>query len=341
MEENSLAQVKPSLWTQFKINFLGHNCTYVDINGRVGTLKYPPKFGYPETLCKDIRELEITNAETIDEESNPKDDLRVFKYLTKLTLGKGVKHLTYNAIPASVEHLTISDDLELPQNSFKINTLRQLSGPNFDINLRYNTHHKNIYRDEHGRIHIDDNASYSNEAATHEENHYHKALKEICRNKRLQTASHILTNLEKSQTSGSVYIYANPNSSEKDYSTHIVVDTYPLPEDHKDFPEEHLIGVFVNSVSDIDLRDFDKYPNLSRISVGKKVDTVRNVDEFTELCKPTEDGRVSIYDSVKTKRITVSLSSYQTNTSLSQSRYLNPKNHRQPEPVREEDEYSL
>lgn len=341
MEEKSLAQVKPSFWTQFKRNFLGHNCTYVDINGRVGTLKYPPRFGYPDTLCKDIRELEITNAETIDEESNPKDDLRVFKYLTKLTLGKGVKKLTYNAIPSSVEHLTISDDLELPKNSFKINTLKQLTGPNFDINLGYNSHYKNIYRDEYGRINIEDNASYSNAASSHVENSHKKPLSEISKDNRLRAAAHILTNVEKSQTSGAIYIYANPNSNDKDYSTHIIVDTYPLPEDHKNFPEDHLIGIFINDISDIDLRDFDKYPNLSRISVGKQVDTVRNIDEFTELCKPTEDGRVSIYDSVKAKKYTVSLASPKTNTSLSQSRYLNPEHHQKDEPIREDDEYSL
>lgn len=341
MEEKSLAQTKPSLWTEFKRNFLGHNCTYVDINGRVDTLKYPPKFGYPESLCKDIRELEITNAEVIDEESNPKDDLRIFKYLTKLTLGKGVKKLTYNAIPSSVEHLTISSDLELAKDSFKINTLHQITGPGFDINLNYNIHYKNIYIDEHGRLHIEDNAGYSNVAATHAENSHRKPLSEVSRDNRNRAVNHVLTNAERSQTSRCIYIYADPNTSDKDYSTHIIVDTYPLPEDHKDFPEDHLIGVFINNLPDVDLKDFDKYPNLGRISIGKNVGTVRNIDEFTELCKPTDDGRVSIYDSVKQKRYTVSLASPKTNTSLSQSRYINLDNRPKEEPALEEDDLSL
>lgn len=281
MENNSaLIESKPNLWTQFKKNFLGHNATYVDFQGKVGTLRYPQTKPYSDRLCSDIRELTITNVETIDDKSNPHDDLRHFKYLSKLTLGQGVKGISRNAIPTSVEELTISSDFtSLPEGFVSQGMLHKVSGPDFTINTQIASNNTTIHIDEFGRLnftrlnHV--SLGQSDYIASHRQDIGKQT--EIARNNSAESLLHHSSQFPNSKT---IYVYGKSITSDRDYSVQAVVDTFPMPKEHKSaMPDENLIGIFINGVTSLDTSDLSKYPNLTTVFLGKDIEKITGITD--------------------------------------------------------------
>ena len=74
--EQGLVATKPNFLEELARKLFKRNCTFTDYSGKIGYLAYPPRNGYSDKQKQEIRGLEITGVETIDDKSTPLDDLR-------------------------------------------------------------------------------------------------------------------------------------------------------------------------------------------------------------------------------------------------------------------------
>lgn len=284
-EEKALAHVKPSFLNNFRMNVLGHNCSYVDFDEKMGTLKYPPTKQYPERLAKHVQELHITNVPTIDDKSNPLDDLRHFKYLRRLTLGKGVNGITMNSIPSSVEELTLSQDVtSIPKGYLSNGSLHIISGPGYKIDTGTTETNDTFYLDKFQRLIVEKNQSIGIGLEAYQTQRGVN-IQDFTTYIKLNMAESIIRHSSEFPNSKSLYVYANRMSDGPDTSIKLVVDSYPMAEKRKEgLDDSKLIALLVNDEKKLDLSKLQQeYPNLQRIFVGDAVKQVTEMDYNFEL----------------------------------------------------------
>ena len=284
-EEKALAHVKPSFLNNFRMNVLGHNCSYVDFDGKMGTLKYPPTKQYPSRLTKHIQELHITNVPTIADKSNPIDDLRHFKYLRKLTLGKGVTGITMNSIPSSVEELTLSQDVtSIPKGYLSNGNLHIISGPGYKVDTGTTQTNDIFYLDEFQRLVVEISHFIGIGLEAHETKRGVN-IQDFTTYIKLNMAESIIRHSNEFPNSKSLYVYARSMGHGPDTSIKLVLDSYPMPEKRKEgLDDEKLIALLVVDEKKLDLSKLQKqYPNLQRIFVADSVKQVTEMENTFEL----------------------------------------------------------
>lgn len=284
-KENALAHVRPSFVNNFRINVLGHNCSYVDFDGKVGTLKYPPTKQYSPRFAKKIQELHITNVPIIDDKSTPIDDLRHFKYLRRLTLGKGVTGISMNSVPASVEELTLSQDVtSIPEGYLGNGNLHVVSGPGYKIDTGTTNTNDHFYLDEFQRLIVKKQHSLGIGLESNI-NSSGKNIGNFSEYVKLNMAESIIRHSNEFPNSKSLYFYAESMEANPNASIKIVVDSYPMAEKRKKgLQDDHLIALFVVDEKNLDVEKLNAtYPNLRRIFVGDAVKQVTEMDYSFEL----------------------------------------------------------
>ena len=283
-KENALAHVRPSFVNNFRINVLGHNCSYVDFDGKVGTLKYPPTKQYSPRFAQKIQELHITNVPTIDDKSTPIDDLRHFKYLRRLTLGKGVTGISMNSIPASVEELTLSQDVtSIPEGYLGNGSLHVVSGPGYKIDTGTTDTNDHFYLDEFQRLIVKKQHSLGIGRESHI-NSSGRSIGDFSEYVKLNMAESIIRHSNEFPNSKSLYFYAESMEANPNASIKIVVDSYPMAEKRKKgLQDDHLIALLVVDEKNLDVEKLNAtYPNLRRIFVADSVKQVTNLEQSAE-----------------------------------------------------------
>lgn len=279
-EERSLITTDTNLWTTFKQKVLGHNCTYIDFLGRQGTLKYPPKRYYPENLTDKVVALTINGVEKIDDKTTLVDDLRYFKNLTKLTLGDGVKSMSFNSLPSTVEELRLPASLtDIKKDSLSCLSLKKVLGPDYSIVVEDYARKKSIYFDEFGRFNFEVSVSESNASIDPKANHAHMSAEEYTAKNRNVLTDNILNSSTKLPNAQTIYVYAPTIRSDKDYSAHIVLDTFPMPEERKTLPDDQLIGIYVTGKDNLDTSELANYPNLQKVYLGQDIKKVTGIKD--------------------------------------------------------------
>lgn len=283
-KEKALAHVRPSFINNFKINVLGHNCSYVDFDGKIGTLKYPPTKQYSPRFAKKIQELHITNVPVIDDKNTPIDDLRHFKFLRRLTLGSGVTGISRNSIPSSVEELTLSKDVtSIPEGYLGNGNLHIVTGPGYKIDIGTTSTNDHFYLDEFQRLVVDKQHSLGigyESFETERGNNIGKISSLI----KLNMAESIIRHSNEFPNSKSLYFYAQSMSDNPNASIKLVIDSYPMAEKRKKgLPDDHLISLLVVDEKNLDLEKLtNQYPNLERIFVSDSVKQVSNIPQNAE-----------------------------------------------------------
>lgn len=291
--EKALAHVRPSLLNNFKINVLGHNCSYVDFDGKVGTLKYPPTKQYSPHFAKKIQELHITEVPVIDDKDTPIDDLRHFKFLRKLTLGTGVTGISRNSIPSSVEELTLSSDVSsIPKGYLGNGNLHIVSGPGYKIDIGTTTTNDHFYLDEFQRLIVEKHQSLGLGLES-SINASGRNLFDFTTFVKLNTAESIIRHSNEFPNTKSLYFYAESMQSNPNASIKMVIDSYPMAEKRKKgLPDDHLIALFVVDEKNLDMDKLNEtYPNLRRLFIADSVKQVTNLDasaEQTPFCYEQE-----------------------------------------------------
>lgn len=283
-KENALAHVRPSLLNNFRINVLGHNCSYVDFDGNVGTLKYPPTKQYSPRFAQKIQELHITNVPVIDDKSTPIDDLRHFKYLRRLTLGSGVTGISRNSIPSSVEELTLSKDVtSIPEGYLGNGSLHIVSGPGYKIDIGTTATNDHFYLDKFQRLIIEKKQSLGIGLESHI-NQRGQSMFDFSTMVKLNSAESIIRRSNEFPNTKSLYFYAESMQANPNASIKIVLDSYPMPEKRKEgLKDDHLIALYVVDEKNLDVEKLNAtYPNLRRVFVAESVKKVTNLEPSLE-----------------------------------------------------------
>ena len=313
-EEQSLVAAKPNFFEEISKKLFKKNCTFTDYAGRIGYLLYPPRHGFSDKQKQEIRSLEITGVETIDDKSTPLDDLRHLKYLDRLVLGEGVRGISRNAIPTSVDEVILSDSVKNIPEGFVLNgCYKKVTGPDFFINAEFSQYNNSFFLDEFGRINFTRASRLSLGQIDHLERHGRNVEKEAESARTNATAS-ILHHSSKGKKSKTIYVYKSTKST-TDASIHVVVDEYPMPEKHRTerLSDDKLIGILINGKEEIDLEDLSQYPELETIIVGKDVKRVRSIrDDINSGETDRHGNKVFAEETIGGKKQTVTLLSPET-----------------------------
>ena len=262
---------------------------YVDSEGKTGYITYPPKKGFTDKQIKNLRELEIHDTEIL---GNGNDTcLRDLRNLRTLILGEGTKAIASNVIPRSVETLIIPESLtDIPEGAIYDSNVKRLISPSFDISTK-SSKRTNIFFDEFGRLNLSQDEYYSKGQVDYFNQRKNHALDNPNVLTPTQEASaarnrltrELLESTGVANNSHSLYIYRKCLESESDFSVHAVLDTFPMPEEHrKDLDDNLLIGILVNGKEELDLKTLEQYPNLKNVFVGKDVKRVVGFDKEPE-----------------------------------------------------------
>ena len=282
-KEKALAKSKPSLINAFKINVLKHNSMYIDYTGEPRTLRYPPVKPYSDRVKKDLRELHLIGVPMVDDKSEPMDDLRNFPYLTKLTLGKGVRGISKHAIPSTVEELVLSRDVKsIPEGFVSHQAIHKVTGPDYTIESKPTDYKTDFFLDEFYRP----NFRRNNRVSIGQEEWlltHRMSLREGTNDARLAVASGILSHSVKYDNKKTLYAYGDQIDHELDYSVQIVADEFPMPEEHKkELADDHIIAIAIENEKELDFSTLDKYPNLRCIILGDKIKKVTGLPEISQ-----------------------------------------------------------
>lgn len=312
--EQGLVAAKPNFLEELARKLFKRNCTFTDYSGKIGYLAYPPRNGYSDKQKQEIRGLEITGVETIDDKSTPLDDLRHLKYLTRLVLGEGVKGISRNAIPTTVDEIVLSDSVKnIPEGFVSNGCYKSISGPGFFINAEFSQFNNSFFIDEFGRVNFTRSNRLSSGQRDNMEKHGRDVAKE-CEDAKTYSTTSLIHHSSKGFNTKTLYIYEKSKSG-SDASIHAVIDDYPMDESHKSerLSDDKLIGIFVNGVEELDLEDLAKYPDLKTIVIGKSVARVRNVRD--DLSSPDIDrhgNKVFGDETITGKKQSVTLLSNET-----------------------------
>ena len=270
---------KANLFAELGRNLFHRNCRYVDYNGKIGYLAYPPKKGFSPKQCEEIRSLEISGVETIDDKTDPKDDLRHLRFLEKLTLGDSVKTISRYSIPTTVSTIVLPEGISIPESHVAMGSYTKISMPGVTFDSKYANYSNSFFTDEFGRLHFTKSSHLSsNEVDVIDRSG--KNLQESVSALRNTSAESLLHHSSKYSCDKTIYVYAKSINSNKNYSIHAVADTFPMPEEHKtELSDDTLIAIMVNETQELDLTTLETYPNLQTIYVGKSVDKVTGVKE--------------------------------------------------------------
>lgn len=262
---------------------------YVDSQGKIGYISYPPKKGFSDKQKNEIRELEINGVEILGTEKDL--SLRDLKKLKVLTLGQGTKAISSNVIPRSVETLIIPEGLtQIPEGAIYDSSIKSLIAPNFGI-ATTSPRHTNIFFDEFGRLNFTQDEYYSKGQVDYfntRKNHSPKNPHVLSASQEASAArNHITRQLleatSHTNNSQSLYVFRKTLDSESDFSIQAVMDTFPMPEDRSlGFDDKLLIGILVNGKDELDLRSLEKYENLKNVFVGKDVKRVVGFEDEPE-----------------------------------------------------------
>lgn len=258
---------------------------YVDSQGKIGYISYPPKKGFSDKQQKEITELEIHDIEILGAEGDT--SLRDLKNLRTLALGEGVKGIASNVIPSTVSTLIIPEGLtQIPEGAIYNSNIKRLVGPDFGM-ATTSPRRTNIFFDEFGRLNLSQDEYYSKGQVDYFNTRKNHALN----NPRVLNASqeasaarnHIARELLEATShagnSQTVYVYRKTLDSESDFSIQAVLDEFPMPEEHRQSLDDNLlIGILVNGKEELDLASLDRYPNLKNVFVGKDVKRVVGFD---------------------------------------------------------------
>ena len=276
-DENALIKQPKIISLLRNISKARFNCKYTDSKGKIGYLSYPPKKGFTPRQCEEIVSLEISGVETIDDKTDPKDDLRHLKHLKKLTLGEGVKTISRNSIPTSLSEIILAEGVSIPESFVSMGSITKVSAPGVTFDSQYANYNNTFFTDKFGRLHF----TRSNHLSMGEIgviDRSGKNLEDSAAALRKTSAESLLHHSSKHPNDKTLYVYARSISSGRNYSIHAVADTFPMPEEHKtELSDENLIGIMVNGVPEFDVTSLDLYPNLQTVYVGKSVDKVTGV----------------------------------------------------------------
>ena len=276
-DENALIKQPKIISLLRNIGKARFNCKYTDSKGKIGYLSYPPKKGFTPRQCEEIVSLEISGVETIDDKTDPKDDLRHLKHLKKLTLGEGVKTISRNSIPTSLSEIILAEGVSIPESFVSMGSITKVSAPGVTFDSQYANYNNTFFTDKFGRLHF----TRSNHLSMGEIgviDRSGKNLEDSAAALRKTSAESLLHHSSKHPNDKTLYVYAKSISSGRNYSIHAVADTFPMPEEHKtELSDENLIGIMVNGVPEFDVTSLDLYPNLQTVYVGKSVDKVTGV----------------------------------------------------------------
>ena len=276
--DKDLVPAKASLLKELMRTLLRQNCKYIDSEGNVNYFKYPSKKGFTTKQHEEIRTLEITNVEIIDNQDTPLDDLRNLRYLEKLVLGDGVKGINKYAIPTTVTELVLSDSVTLiPEGFVAQGSIKKFSGNGYNVNVPFAHYNSTFHVDEFGRLNI----STYNHISSAQYDAIEKRgtpVTEAVQDMRNAKVTSLFSHTAKLQNTKSIYVYAHDIDSARDYSIITVVDDYPMDSTHKTkHPDSDLIGIFINGVEEIDLDELPICPNLQTVYIGKEVKKVKGI----------------------------------------------------------------
>ena len=276
--DKDLVPEKASVLKELMKTLLRQNCKYMDSEGNVNYFRYPSKKGFTAKQHDEIRTLEITNVETIDNQDTPLDDLRNLRYLEKLILGDGVKGINKYAIPTTVTELVLSDSVtNIPEGYVAQGSIKRISGNGYSVDVPFAHYNSTFHIDEFGRLNI----STYNHISSAQYDAIEKRgtpVKEAVQSMRNAKVASLFSHTEKHSNTKTIYVYAHDIDSARDYSIITVVDDYPMDSTHKTkLPDSDLIAILINGVDEVDLDELPICPNLQTIYIGREVKKVKGI----------------------------------------------------------------
>ena len=265
-----------------------------DAAGKTKYIAYPIKKDFSTKQKEDIRKIEINDIDilTNDEE---RCLFQLYKLQT-LALGKGVLGISYGSIPYWVKRLELGPDLkQIPEGAIKESQIKTIIGDDFYLSTTSGGTNTEIYFDQDGRFHFEEHGRYSWNQVDYNSNHGIRAVAATESAARV-LAKNLLDSTGTTDVKENIYVYAEDLGKENKYSIHAIVDDrFPIPSDDVNkIPDDKLVGIFVNNVSELDMRTLAKYPNLRNIVVGKSVIRVIKADT-TEKTNVLDEKGVLIW----------------------------------------------
>ena len=186
-----------------------------------------------------------------------------------------------NSIPASVEELTLSQDVtSIPEGYLGNGSLHVVSGPGYKIDTGTTDTNDHFYLDEFQRLIVKKQHSLGIGRESHI-NSSGRSIGDFSEYVKLNMAESIIRHSNEFPNSKSLYFYAESMEANPNASIKIVVDSYPMAEKRKKgLQDDHLIALLVVDEKNLDVEKLNAtYPNLRRIFVADSVKQVTNIEQ--------------------------------------------------------------
>lgn len=282
---------KLSFWDRIR-KMMKKTSIAMDSKGNISYISYPPKRGFSDKQKKNIETLEINDVLILGDDRDT--SLHELKALKTLVLGRGVVAVADGAIPTTgVEELVLSEQVkQIPMGTISGSSIKRVRGEGFNISTTSKNTVADIYFDQDERLNFVESAHFSfgqlDDMALHGHDPVQKSEAAAC-----SLSKQILKNTSKENNKNSIYIYSDTLGSDRIYSVHAVVDSYPMPSNRGEkLDDEKLIGILVTGTDEVDLGALSRYPNLRQIVVGKDVKRVVKTPDLKETNIIDEDKRV-------------------------------------------------